>query len=460
MEKVAIVLAAGIGKRMHSKIPKILHKICGREMVLYPINAVKDAGFEKTVVVISDNVSPGIFKEEIIAYQKVPLGTGDAAQKGLNAIKTLPEYTEILILTGDNPLITAYDLNRLYQFHEESGDDVTLLTADAENPRGLGRIKKENGSFVKIVEEKDATDEEKTISEINTGIYLFKKGALEKSLMHLSNDNAQGEYYLTETLSYLKDNNFKVNVLKMDRLLPVYGVNNRYELSLATEIIQKEILNALMIQGVTIMNPSATSIDYGVKIGNDTVIYPGCVIQENTRIGNECEIGPNTRITDAEIGSGTSVQFSVVLNSYIGNNCTIGPFSYIRPGNELDNNVKIGTFVEIKKSKVDANSKIPHLSYIGDATIGRNVNVGAGTITCNFSGLQGKKKNPTFIGDNVFIGSHNTLIAPVIIHKNAYTAAGSVINKEVPEWALAIGRAKQINKEEWVKRRKKKDVRH
>ncbi len=455
MEKVAIVLAAGIGKRMHSKIPKVLHKICGKEMALYPITAAKSAGFKRIVAVISENMDTEIFKEEIIAYQKVPLGTGDAALKGLSAVKKLPDDTDVLILTGDNPLITAYDLNRLQQFHKESKNSATILTGDTENPNGLGRIVKEKGQFIKIVEEKDANNTEKNIKEINTGIYLFKKSALEKSLGHLSNNNAQNEYYLTETLSYLKNNNFKVGVLKMDRTLPIYGVNNRIELSIATDIIRKEILNALMIQGVTIINPSATSIDYCVEIGNDTVIYPGSVIQGDTRIGSGCEIGPNTRIIDAKIGNNTTVQFSVILKSKIGENCTIGPFSYIRRGNELKNNVKIGTFVELKKSLVNENSKIPHLSYIGDATIGKNVNIGAGTITCNFSGLQGKKKNPTFIGDNVFIGSHNTLVAPVIIRNNAYTAAGSLINKEVPEWALAIGRARQVNKENWVKRRKK-----
>ena len=453
-EKVAIVLAAGIGKRMHSKVPKVLHKICGREMVLYPIDAAKDAGFTKVVAVISDDIPKDIFNGVEIAYQKVPLGTGDAARAGLNAVKFLPDNASVLVLTGDNPLIKKTDIESLNAFFEEGNFDVVVLSAEAENPSGLGRIVRNGDAFVKIVEEKDATESEKQIKEINTGIYIFRKSALQSALLHLSNNNAQGEYYLTDTLYYLKAQGKSVGVKKMERVLPIYGVNTRKELAVATRIIQNEILDSLMLKGVTIINPETVSIDYGVEIGNDTTILPGCMIQGRTKIGSGCEIGPNARIVDAEIGNNTRVHFSVVLNSHIAENCEIGPFSYVRPGNELSNNVKIGTFVEIKKSKVAENSKIPHLSYIGDATIGRDVNIGAGTITCNYSGLQGHVKNPTFIGDNVFIGSHNTLVAPLHIHSNAYTAAGSVITKDVPEWALGIGRSRQVNKENWVKRRK------
>ena len=453
-EKVAIVLAAGIGKRMHSKVPKVLHKICGREMVLYPIDAAKDAGFSKVVAVISDNMPKEIFNSVEVAYQKVPLGTGDAARAGLSTVKFFPDSASLLVLTGDNPLIKKEDIESLNAFFENGKFDAVVLSAEAENPTGLGRVVRDGNAFVKIVEEKDATESEKQIKEINTGIYIFKKSALEEALLHLSNDNAQGEYYLTDTLYFLKAHGKSVGVKKMERVLPIYGVNTRKELAVATHIIQNEILDKLMLKGVTIINPETVSIDYGVEIENDTVILPGCLIQGNTKIGSGCEIGPNARIVDAQIGNGTHIQFSVVLDSRIGENCEIGPFSYVRPGNDLSNNVKIGTFVEIKKSKVAENSKIPHLSYIGDATVGKNVNIGAGTITCNYSGLQGHVKNPTFIGDNVFIGSHSTLVAPLHIYNNAYTAAGSVITRDVPEWALAIGRSKQVNKENWVKRRK------
>ncbi len=456
MENVAIVLAAGIGKRMHSDLPKVMHKICGREMVLYPIDAVKAANFSRVVIVISEKIDKGIFEDVDITYQNIPLGTGDAAKKGLDKVKFLPNDANILILTGDNPLVKSSDIEKFYNAFIESKSDAMLVSADAENPQGLGRIIKNGDVFERIVEEKDATEKQKEIKEINTGIYLFKKGALEEGLSMLSNDNAQGEYYLTDTLYYLKNKGFKVGVYKLERTLPIYGVNTRVELSIAEKIIQREILERLMLSGVTIVNPDSVSIEFDVKIRNDAIIYPGTLIQGKTVIGKGCSIGPNTRIINAEIGDGTSIQFSVVMESKIGANCTIGPFSYVRPGNVFESNVKIGTFVEVKKSKVDENSKIPHLSYIGDATIGKNVNIGAGTITCNFSGLEGPhKKNPTTIEDNVFIGSHSTLVAPVVIHKNAYTAAGSVITREVPEWALAIGRSKQVNKEEWVKRRKR-----
>ncbi len=454
MDKIAIVLAAGIGKRMHSKTPKVLHKICGSEMVFYPIEAAKKAGFENVVVVISENIDTALFKNEKVAIQKVPLGTGDAAAKGLDAVQSAPENAEILIITGDNPLTEADDIVPFSRFFENGNFDAVVLSGEADNPTGLGRIIADKGEFVKIVEEKDATPDEKKIREINTGIYLFKKSALKESLAHLSNNNAQGEYYLTDTLYYLKNAGKKVGVFKMERKLPIYGVNNRKELSIATKIIQQKILDSLMLSGVTILNPETVSIDRKVKIGNDTVIYPGSVIYGETKIGSRCEIGPNVKIENAKIGNGVKAQFSVILNSEIGDECNIGPFSYVRPGNKFESNVKIGTFVEVKKSFVDENSKIPHLSYIGDATIGKNVNIGAGTITCNFSGLEGHKKNPTHIGDNVFIGSHTTLVAPVNIANNAYTAAGSVINRDVPEWTLAIGRAKQVNKENWVKRRK------
>ena len=454
MENISIILSAGIGKRMHSSLPKVMHPICGRPMVQYVIDAAKDVT-DKVIVVISNKIDKSIFKDVTIAYQDVPLGTGDATKSALNAIKDASDDARILILTGDNPLIKSSDLKSFLSYCNEKDSDAALLTAVAENPEGFGRIIRNKEEFVRIVEEKDATEEEKKIKEINTGIYVFKKKYLSYSLQKITPNNAQKEYYLTDALSILKDAGIKINVKRLERSLPVYGVNNRKELSLATKIIQQEILDRLMLKGVTILNPETVSIDYNVVIGNDTVILPNVLIEGETKIGNGCTIGPNTRITDALIGNGTDVQFSVIIQSEIGENCTIGPFSYIRPGNRMSKNVKIGTFVEVKKSHFGEDTKVPHLSYIGDATIGKNVNIGAGTITCNYSGLEGKKKNPTFIEDNVFIGSNNTLVAPVKIKKGAYTAAGSAITKDVPESALAIGRARQVNKENWVKRRKK-----
>lgn len=453
---VSIVLAAGIGKRMYSKVPKVLHKICGKEMVLYAIEAVR--GFsDKVVVVISESIPAEIFNHgEIVAYQKEPLGTGDAAKAGLSAVSQLPSDTLVLITTGDNPLVKESDIREFLQFHVQSKNDVSVLSALSENPQGLGRlVKDEEEGFLKIVEEKDASPEEKKINEINTGIYIFRKDLLELSLAEIGRDNEQREFYLTDALSILKEKLCRIGVFRWPKILPVYGINNRYEFQEANRIIQREILESLMKNGVTILNPESVMIDCAVEIENDVTLYPGTILEGATKVESGCTIGPYTRIVDSVIGKNSKVQFSVVIGSLVGESCSIGPFAYVRPENMLGKNVKIGTFVEVKKSHFNENSKAPHLSYIGDATVGRNVNIGAGTITCNFSGLEGDRKNPTYIEDDAFIGSNSTLVAPLIIRKGAYTAAGSVITEEVPEESLAIGRAKQVNKEGWVKRRKK-----
>lgn len=452
----SIVLAAGIGKRMYSSLPKVLHKICGREMVHYSVDAVKRVS-SKVVVVISENIPEEIFtRGEIIAYQKVPLGTGDAAKCGLELLKETEKDSLILITTGDNPLVKADDIEKFIEFHKQNKNDVSMLSAITENPSGLGRVvKDENSNFIKIIEERDASNSEKSIKEVNVGIYIFRKELLEKALQGINRDNSQNEYYLTDAISILKENGARIGVLTWEKHLPVYGINNRFELYEATKIIQWEILENLMRNGVSIINPETVSIDYSVEVNKDVLIKPGCIIEGSTKIDSGSEIGPYSRISDSIIGKNTKIQFSVVLSSLIGDECIIGPFSYVRPETILSSKVKIGAFVEVKKSKFNDNSKAPHLSYIGDAVVGKNVNIGAGTITCNFSGLEGEKKNPTLIEDDAFIGSNSTLVAPIVVRKGAYTAAGSVITEEVPEESLAVGRAKQVNKEGWVKRRKR-----
>lgn len=452
MKKASIVLAAGVGKRMHSQTPKTLHRICGREMVFYAVDAVKNIS-EKVVVVISKNMPEDIFEGVEIAVQDAPLGTGDAAKSGISKISNLPQDALIIVLTGDNPLIREDEIKSLLDFHVRNKDDITVLSAEASEPSGLGRVIRKGKRFIKIVEEKDATPTEKLISEINTGIYIFNKDFLEEGLHRISNKNVQKEYYLTEIFEKLKEE-AKIGVMQIHRKLPIYGVNNRKELSIATRIIQDEIIEQLMLKGVTILDPASVIIEYGVEISNDTIIFPGTIIQGVTKIESGCEIGPFSRIIGSSVNKGTKIQFSVVMNSEIGENCIIGPFAHVRPQSVLQENVKIGSFVEVKKSRIDKDSKVPHLSYIGDATVGKNVNIGAGTITCNLSGLQGNKKFPTFIEDDVFIGSNNTLVAPITIKKGSFTAAGSVVTENVPEGSLAIGRAKQVNKKDWVKRRK------
>jgi len=444
-----VVLGAGIGKRMHSKVPKVLHKICGREMIFYAIDSVKDI-VDSVVVVINESMSKELFEGFEVRVQKTPLGTGDALKVALTGIDT----DLVLVTTGDNPLFEKEDILKFYNFFKETNSDISFISAEADDPTNLGRVLRSGDEFVKIVEEADATEEEKAIKEINTGVYLFKFSLLSKILEELSNNNAQGEYYLTDTLTIAKDKGYKVTVYKLPKKLPIYGVNNRFELSIAEKIIQEKILKKHMLNGVTIHNPETQKIDYFVEIENDTEILPGCVLEGKTKIESDCVVGPFAQIIDSHISKGSIVKQSIVMNSYVGENCSIGPFAYVRPENILVRNVKIGTFVEVKKSKFDEGAKVPHLSYIGDATVGKNVNIGAGTITCNFSGLEGNKKNPTLIEDDVFIGSHSTLVAPLVIRKGAYTAAGSVITQEVPEDSLAIARAQQVNKIGWVKRRK------
>lgn len=449
----SVVLGAGIGKRMHSKTPKVMHKICGREMIFYAIDSVKDISDNGIVVVLNNKIDKSLFSDYIVKIQSNPLGTGDAVKIAIEDLDT----DIVLVTTGDNPLLESSDIRAFYNFFKETNSDIAFISADAENPTNLGRVVKVHDKFVRIVEEADATEEEKKIKEINVGVYLFKFNYLKELISKLQNNNAQGEYYLTDVLSIAKESGLNVSVYKLPKQLPIYGVNNRVELSIAEEIIQRKIIEKHMLNGVTIRNPETQKIDYFVSIDSDTEILPGCILQGNTKIESDCIIGPYAQIVDAYISKGSSVKQSVVLNSYVGENCSIGPFAYVRPENILSNNVKIGTFVEVKKSHFGEGTKVPHLSYIGDATVGKNVNIGAGTITCNFSGLEGNKKNPTYIEDDVFIGSHSTLVAPLIIRRGAYTAAGSVITKEVEEDTLAIARAQQVNKIGWVKRRKEQN---
>ncbi|MEA3313447.1 MAG: bifunctional UDP-N-acetylglucosamine diphosphorylase/glucosamine-1-phosphate N-acetyltransferase GlmU [Caldisericota bacterium] len=453
MKNVCIILAAGVGKRMHSSLPKVMHPICGRPMVQYVIDAAKGIS-DKVIVVISEEMDRDGFSDVELVYQKIPLGTGDAAKQALTASDNISDEMPVLIITGDNPLIKSSDLKELLAFYKNTKSSAALLTALSDNPFGFGRIVRDKTNFVKIVEEKDATEEEKKINEINTGIYVFAKKYLVSAINEITPNNLQKEYYLTDALAILKKKGVKVSAKKLERKFPVYGVNNRKELSIATKIIQGEILDKLMFSGVTIINTDTVSIDFDAKIENDVTILPGVLLQGRTTIGKDCVIGPNTRIVNSVIKNNVSVEYSVVRQANVGDNCKIGPFAYVRPDSKMSKNVKIGTFVEVKKSQFGENTKVPHLGYIGDTGVGKNVNIGAGTITCNYDGLQSKKK-PTFIEEDVFIGSHNTLVAPVKIGKGAYTAAGSVITEEVPEGALAIGRAKQINKKEWAKRRKK-----
>ncbi|WP_076982593.1 bifunctional UDP-N-acetylglucosamine diphosphorylase/glucosamine-1-phosphate N-acetyltransferase GlmU [Syntrophomonas zehnderi] len=444
----AVILAAGKGVRMHSNYPKVVHRVAGTPMIVHVVNAVTEAGIEKITLVVGhqQELIKALFvgQEVNFANQAEQLGTGHAL---LQARDIVQDDDMILVTAGDTPLLQAQTLEALIKHHQQSQATATILSTRLNNPSGYGRIvRNENGVFLRIVEEKDATPDEKRINEINSGMYCFQVKEAFKALSALSSGNAQGEYYLTDILEILRQDRQRVEVLCLDAKEDIYGINNREQLAWAEKIMRQRINQELMLSGVTMIDPDSTYIDAGIKIGMDTTIYPSCIIEGNSRIGEGCEIGPGTRISDSIIGNHVSIENSRIKEARVGDNCTIGPYAYLRPQAVLETGVKVGDFVEIKKSTIGAGSKIPHLSYIGDAKLGQGVNVGAGTITCNYDG---KNKWPTLLEDGVFIGSNTNLVAPVRIGAHAVTGAGSTITKDVPPQALGLERAEQKNILDW-----------
>lgn len=444
-----IILAAGEGKRMFSKNPKVLHNVCGISMVEHIINAAKSTGVDELIVVVGykgDEVEkslPGVK----FAYQREQLGTGHALMQAFDYIND----KTVFVLCGDTPLLKAETLKDMLEFHIKNGNHATVLTAKLENPFSYGRIiRGKSEQLAEIVEERDADSSQKEITEINSGIYLFEGSSLKKYLNQLNNDNEQGEYYLTDVIKIYNSNDLKVGAFLIDDPDEVMGVNNRLQLSLAESLMRKRINEKHMLNGVTIIDPMNTYIDLSVKIENDVTILPGCVITGNTIIEEDAIIGPDSQIADSRIGRSVKVKSSVVINSCVGDGTTIGPFSYLRPGNVIGRNVRIGDFVEMKNSNFGDNSKASHLSYIGDGDVGENVNIGCGVVFVNYDG---KTKHRTVVEDYSFIGCNANLIAPVTVSKNAYIAAGTTVTKDVPEASLAVGRAKQENKEGWVERK-------
>jgi bifunctional UDP-N-acetylglucosamine pyrophosphorylase/glucosamine-1-phosphate N-acetyltransferase len=448
----AIILAAGKGTRMKSKYPKVIHKVCGKEMVNHIIDVSKKSGVSDTVVILgheSEKVKDVLPKDTMIAMQTEQLGTGHAVMMAKDYIK---DEDTILVLCGDTPLIKEETLKKLFDYHLENKYHATVLTTIVDNPTGYGRIiRDENKDLLKIVEQKDATEEEKLAKEINSGIYCFNGKSLRESLNKLDNNNAQGEYYLTDTIKIIRDSGCKVGAFEGSTIEELMGVNSRVELSIAEEIMRKRINELHMVNGVTIIDTKSTYIESDVKIGNDTIIYPGAMIGTNSIIGSNCIIGMNTSITNSIIGNGTEVISSVVIDSKVGENTNIGPFAYLRPNSNIGNNVKIGDFVEVKNSTIEDDSKASHLSYIGDAHVGKNVNIGCGVVFANYDG---KNKFKSIVKDDAFIGSNSNLVAPVTIEEKGYVATGSTITDTVPAGALAVARARQVNKEGW---RAKKD---
>lgn len=446
----AVILAAGEGKRMYSKLPKVLHKLCGLSMVEHVINSAKEIGCEEPIVVVghgADKVKAAVSGVRFV-LQEVQQGTGHAVMQAEEYIND----GDILVLYGDTPLVSSAKLMEMYEFHKQGGYGVTVLTADYEDPTGYGRIlRNEEGLIESIVEDKDTDQETKAIKEINSGMYFFNGPQLKKALKKLTNDNAQKEYYLTDCLHIIRAEGYGIAAFKTDDPAEIMGVNNRLQLAEAADIMRKRIVRKHMLAGVTVIDPSSTYIDKTVKIARDVTIYPGCILEGNTIIDEDCIIGPASRIRDGILDKGVSVQNSVIIESKIGEGTTVGPFAYLRPGNVIGKHAKIGDFVEMKNSNFGDNSKASHLTYIGDGDVGSNVNLGCGVVFVNYDG---KKKNRTTVEDDCFVGCNVNLVAPVTVKKGSYLAAGTTITKDVPEDSLAIGRARQENKEGWVKKLK------
>ena len=451
-EPVAVVLAAGLGTRMKSKLPKVLHKLIGVPMINHVINNLNEAKIKKIIVVVGyrgELVEEVLYRNCTIVCQKEQLGTGHALLQALPALSGC-EGSDCLVVCGDTPLLKARTLLALLEKHRASHARATVLTAILPDPAGYGRIIKGPAGIEKIVEDKDASAQQKTISEVNTGTYCFNIVSLKQELDRLTVANAQGEYYLTDVIKNLAEKKEKVETLLIDNPDEAMGINNRVQMSRAEAVLRQEILEKHMLGGVTVINPAHTYIEAGVKIGKDTILYPGTILEGATTIGEDCLIGPDTRIVDSNIGDGVEIKNSCLTGARIAGGCTIGPYSFLRPGSVLSAGVKVGDFVEVKNASVGAGSKIPHLSYVGDSTIGEKVNVGAGTITCNYDGTA---KHHTTIGDGAFIGSNTNLVAPISVGAGAYIGAGSTVTKDIPDGALAVARGKQRTIENWPHKR-------
>lgn len=454
MEKrvTTVIMAAGEGVRMKSKLPKMLHSVCGRPIIDYVVDAALDICDDAPILVVGHGAEA--IKEHLgdkvrYTYQEEQLGTGHAVMMAQKYLEGMDGY--VVVLAGDTPLITGKLLGDMVNHAVEHDYSCVALSAIVEDPTGYGRIIRDaNGDFSCIVEHKDATYEQRQVKEINASMYCFKVQDLLESLKKLDNNNAQHEYYLTDVLKILTSENKRVGIYCADDASYIMGINTRIQLSQADKLMRLRINNYHMDNGVTIIDPENTYIGPNVHIGQDTIIYPGNVIEGDTYIGEECILYPNSRLINTKVDDKVIIQNSVVLNSQIGEETTIGPFAYIRPGSIIGGHVRIGDFVEVKNAAIGDGTKVSHLTYVGDANVGNGVNVGCGVVFVNYDG---KGKHRTVVEDNAFIGCNTNLVAPVKVEQNSYIAAGSTITKTVPKGALAIARARQENKEGWVEGR-------
>lgn len=447
-----VVLAAGKGTRMKSSLPKVLHKVGGVPMVQRIINTVKSLGADNIHLVYGhggEQLKSTIQEENLNwCLQAEQLGTGHAVQQAAAHIK---DDEDVLILVGDAPLIREETLGALQAVKTRC--DLALLTVELEDPTGMGRIVRENDNITAIVEHKDATDEQRLIKEINTGMMMMSGSDLKRWLKNLSNDNAQGEYYLTDVIAMAAAEGKRIQSAQPQSAVEVEGVNNRLQLANLERALQRRQADELMMQGVTLLDPNRFDLRGNLSIGNDIIIDVNVIVEGQVTLGNNVTIGANCILRNCAIADNTVVEAnSIIEDAKVGENCTVGPYARLRPGSVMSKNAKVGNFVEMKKTVLGEGAKANHLTYLGDAEVGANANIGAGTITCNYDGVN---KSKTLIGENAFVGSNSSLVAPVSIGEGATVGAGSVITSKVEDKALAIARGKQRNIANWPRPTKK-----
>ncbi|MBD9734432.1 bifunctional UDP-N-acetylglucosamine diphosphorylase/glucosamine-1-phosphate N-acetyltransferase GlmU [Streptomyces sp. H28] len=453
-----VVLAAGEGTRMKSATPKVLHDICGRSLVGHVLAASGELEPEHLVVVVGHarekvtahlaEVAPGVRT----AVQAEQNGTGHAVRMGLEELGGAVDGT-VIVVCGDTPLLTGATLRELAATHAADGNAVTVLTAEVPDATGYGRIVRDeaSGAVTAIVEHKDASEAQRAVREINSGVFAFDGALLAQALKQVRTDNSQGEEYLTDVLGILRAAGHRVGASVAGDHREIAGINNRVQLAEARRILNERLLTAAMLSGVTVVDPASTWVDVSVTFEQDVVVHPGTQLHGSTHLAEGCEVGPNTRLTDTRVGAGARVDNTVSVEAEVGPQASVGPFAYLRPGTRLGRKGKIGTYVETKNASIGEGTKVPHLSYVGDATIGEFSNIGAASVFVNYDG---EHKHHTTVGSHCKTGSDNMFVAPVTVGDGAYTAAGSVITKDVPPGSLAVARGQQRNIEGWVARKR------
>ncbi|MFD2120019.1 bifunctional UDP-N-acetylglucosamine diphosphorylase/glucosamine-1-phosphate N-acetyltransferase GlmU [Streptomyces cirratus] len=453
-----VVLAAGEGTRMKSATPKVLHEIAGRSLVGHVVAASRELDPAHLVVVVGHarekvsahlaEIDPGV--RTAVQYEQN--GTGHAVRMALEELGGEITGT-VVVVCGDTPLLTGETLRRLAHTHEADGNAVTVLTAEVPDSTGYGRIVRDSatGAVTAIVEHKDATDAQRAIREINSGVFAFDGALLSDALGKVRTDNSQGEEYLTDVLGILRESGHRVGAAVGTDHRQILGINNRVQLAEARALLNARLLERAMLAGVTVVDPASTFVDVTVTFGQDAVVHPGTQLLGSTHVAEGAEVGPNTRLTDTRVGAGARVDNTVAVSAVVGESASVGPFAYLRPGTVLGAKAKAGTYVEMKNATIGEGTKVPHLSYVGDATIGEYSNIGAASVFVNYDG---EHKHHTTIGSHCKTGSDNMFVAPVTVGDGAYTAAGSVITKDVPPGALAVARGQQRNIEGWVARKR------